>query len=140
MSDDTIIHVTKHRGAANVIHARDAGVNTTTTTATTTTATTSGASRRRRRRKPAIDDDAFKSITRQLDARNPTRGRTGQNLWDAKPPWCEPWSIITACLVVAPTKVFHATGASARAAVGVSRRRRAPTTRRGFDAGARASA
>jgi len=39
MSDDTIIHVTKHRGAANVIHARDVGVNTTTTTTATTTAT-----------------------------------------------------------------------------------------------------
>jgi hypothetical protein len=39
MSDDTIIHVTKHLGAANVIHARDAGVNTTTTTTATTTAT-----------------------------------------------------------------------------------------------------
>jgi len=39
MSDDTIIHVTKHLGAANVIHARDVGVNTTTTTTATTTAT-----------------------------------------------------------------------------------------------------
>jgi len=46
MSDDTIIHVTKHRGAANVIHARDVGVNTTTTTTTATTTATATVGRR----------------------------------------------------------------------------------------------
>jgi len=42
------------------------------------------------------------------------------NLWDAKPPWCQPWSIVTtgACLVAAPTQVFHATGAFGVVATG----------------------
>lgn len=62
------------------------------------------------------EEDA--SLRELLEETHPT---DPANLWDAKPPWCQPWSIVTTgtCLVAAPTQVFHASGAFGVVATGV---------------------
>lgn len=84
--------------------------------------TTTVALRRRRARAHRVtarggeEEDA--SLRELLEETHPT---DPANVWDAKPPWCQPWSIVTTgtCVIAAPTQVFHATGAFGVVATGV---------------------
>lgn len=86
--------------------------------------TTTVSLRRRRARSHRVaasardggEEDA--TLRKLLEETHPT---DPANVWDAKPPWCQPWSIVATgtCLVAAPTQVFHASGAFGVIATGV---------------------